>query len=254
MAKNKFYAVAAGRHPDIYDSWDKAKLEVNGYSGAVFQGFPTHDAAEQFMNDHKKNKDVSTVDTAVKEAPAPKKYAGNHANIFVDGSYNDNTGNFGYGVYVEDGADSRIFLGKGKAMYGGRNIEGEIEAATVALQYAARCGKYDSVTVYHDLKHIGEIGDHTWKAGTKYTKDYSELVDKVRMHGLAVDFEHIDGHTGVEGNEYVDKFAKLGCGIPIKQKDRELIAKLSNVEGFLVQRDLPDIPGVENEEQAEMSV
>lgn len=239
MAKNKYYAVTVGRTPGLYTTWDDAKAQVEGFSGAKYKGFPDVESAAKFIAQF--NSGVDAVQQTEEELPK-KVYAGRHTNIFVDGSYNADTNEYGYGVYVDDEKSPKIFSGKGMCQAGGRNIEGEIQAATIALQYAEQCGKYDSVTIYHDLEHIGAIGDHKWKAGTEYTRDYGALVDKIRHNGLAVDFEHVKGHTGVQGNEYVDKLAKIGCGIPLRQGERDLINTLRNVDGFPMTRELPDVP------------
>ncbi|MFH7326787.1 viroplasmin family protein, partial [Desulfurivibrio sp. C05AmB] len=37
--KKKFYAVAAGRVPGIYDNWPQAKAQVDGFAGARYKGF-----------------------------------------------------------------------------------------------------------------------------------------------------------------------------------------------------------------------
>lgn len=60
MAK-RYYAVKVGRIPGIYQTWDEAKAQVNGYSGAIYKSFATLQEADEFMlgsieqtNDNKK--------------------------------------------------------------------------------------------------------------------------------------------------------------------------------------------------------
>ncbi|KZT51160.1 hypothetical protein CALCODRAFT_503850 [Calocera cornea HHB12733] len=48
--KPQFYAVRRGRVPGVYTSWDDTLAQVNGYSGAVHQGFRTREEAEAFVN------------------------------------------------------------------------------------------------------------------------------------------------------------------------------------------------------------
>ena len=52
MAKSKWYAVANGRKPGIYRSWDECKAQTAGFSGAIFKSFKTRDEAEAFMSSH----------------------------------------------------------------------------------------------------------------------------------------------------------------------------------------------------------
>ena len=40
MAK-KYYAVAVGRRPGIYDNWPAAQAQVTGFPGAKYKGFPS---------------------------------------------------------------------------------------------------------------------------------------------------------------------------------------------------------------------
>ena len=49
MAKNKFYAVKRGLVPGIYESWDECKVNVIGFPGAIYKGFPTIKEAEEFL-------------------------------------------------------------------------------------------------------------------------------------------------------------------------------------------------------------
>ena len=81
--------------------------------------------------------------------------------------------------------------------------------------------------------------------------DYGAFVDKVRKSGLAVDFIHTKGHTGIKGNEYVDKLAKMGCDIPLTQSEQKFISQLKDVDGFPKKRELPDLPEMGVETQAE---
>lgn len=58
MTKNKykFYAVARGFKPGIYDSWSGeygAKKQVKGFSNAFFKGFKTRSEAEEWYFDNR---------------------------------------------------------------------------------------------------------------------------------------------------------------------------------------------------------
>jgi len=49
MPKSKWYAVARGRSPGIYQTWDACKAQTAGFSGALFKSFKTHDEAKAFI-------------------------------------------------------------------------------------------------------------------------------------------------------------------------------------------------------------
>lgn len=154
-------------------------------------------------------------------------------HIYVDGSYNADTKNYGYGVYMYRGndADAHIFTGSAPCKANGRNVEGEIQAARVGLQNAKRLGVKEAI-VYHDYQGIGSWGDGDWKANKDYTRDYANFVNNLREMGMSVKFEHVDGHTGDKGNEYVDKLAKIACGVSITASEKAFIRELKDVPGY----------------------
>ncbi|KAG6611048.1 ribonuclease H-like domain-containing protein [Phytophthora cinnamomi] len=47
--KGGYYAVASGREPGVYKSWDSAKAQTNGYSHNQHQRFETHAEANAYM-------------------------------------------------------------------------------------------------------------------------------------------------------------------------------------------------------------
>jgi ATP-dependent DNA helicase PIF1 len=47
--KAKFYAVAAGRKPGVYLTWEDAQQQITSFPGAVFKGFPTQEEAEAYL-------------------------------------------------------------------------------------------------------------------------------------------------------------------------------------------------------------
>ena len=91
MAKKKFYAVARGFKPGIYDSWyggDGAQVQVNGFPDAHFQGFVTRAEAEEWFvknknipsssSKKKKTKPLKS-ETLTKVKPASKKAGSDRA-------------------------------------------------------------------------------------------------------------------------------------------------------------------------------
>eukprot|EP00978_Attheya_sp_CCMP212_P010871 scaffold26424_cov41-Attheya_sp.AAC.1 len=47
-----YYAVAIGRKPGIYQSWGECHTQVNGFSGNLYQGFPSFEEAYNFYITH----------------------------------------------------------------------------------------------------------------------------------------------------------------------------------------------------------
>jgi hypothetical protein len=52
MGKQHYYAVARGRNPGIYTSWDSCKKQVDKFQGNLYKGFPTEEAAAAFLQEH----------------------------------------------------------------------------------------------------------------------------------------------------------------------------------------------------------
>ena len=86
MAKNKFYAVKAGKRPGIYLTWEACKNEVHGFPGAVYKSFPTRAEAERYLEaDGQQPDGLETLSEGSDVA-------------YVDGSYNAATKEYGCGV------------------------------------------------------------------------------------------------------------------------------------------------------------
>ena len=49
-AGNKYYAVANGRIPGIYTTWNECHKQTNEYSGSCHEGFPTLKESITFMS------------------------------------------------------------------------------------------------------------------------------------------------------------------------------------------------------------
>ena len=46
MPKNKYYVVWKGKTPGIYNSWDSCKVEIEGFAGALYKGYPDYPSAQ----------------------------------------------------------------------------------------------------------------------------------------------------------------------------------------------------------------
>ncbi|KAI2685668.1 hypothetical protein DTO013E5_7977 [Penicillium roqueforti] len=49
-APAKYYAVKAGHKPGIYYGWNDCLAQITGFKGAIFQSFPSQEAANAFLN------------------------------------------------------------------------------------------------------------------------------------------------------------------------------------------------------------
>lgn len=54
-----YYAVAKGRKPGIYSTWDQCKAQVHQYAGPIFKKFSSQAEAEHFIEQHTDSKEKS---------------------------------------------------------------------------------------------------------------------------------------------------------------------------------------------------
>lgn len=236
MAKNKHYAVLKGRVPGIYSTWDECKAQVDGFSGAIYKSFSTEEEANKFMHPEEtaaeQPADIAERKPSMDRKPnVIKPNQTKHVDVYVDGSYNPVTKQYGCGIYMIDrytGAKS-VILANGPCIENGRNVEGEVFASVYGAEHAIRNGCKD-MTIHHDYEGIAAWVENkpdnpnkkVWTANKTYTRNYSKHMDALREN-CNIKFEHVYGHTGDVGNECVDLLAKLSCGVDITEKDREYL-------------------------------
>lgn len=90
-SKKKVYAVAHGKKPGLYFSWDETSKQVTGFPGAKFKGFSGVSEAAQFIKQHAP--EVS-LDIEIETPKPPKTLI-----AFVDGAWSAEKGS-GCGIYL----------------------------------------------------------------------------------------------------------------------------------------------------------
>ena len=144
-----------------------------------------------------------------------------HKNfIFVDGSFNSKTKEYGYGgflSYIEpDGTRSEItFSGKGndKELIKLRNIAGELTGVYEGIKLAVSKG-IKNLTIFYDYIGIYAWVYDIWEAKAEYTFMYREdITEMILLDEINIRFVKCKSHTGIDGNEIADKLAKEAVGI-----------------------------------------
>lgn len=244
MAKNKFYAVRIGRVPGVYSTWDEAKAQVDGFKGAVHASFTTKEEATAFMEaeGNSKSSVLEYYDKQIDAGVAPgvnEKLSGgvvsegNHSDepyVFVDGSFNANTKTYGYGGFLRANGRSYPLIGSvsynpddPKNMAEMRNVAGEITGAMAAVKKAESLGLSD-LKILYDYNGIKAWAERDWKTNKPGTQDYANFMRSLDRT-VKVTFEHVDAHTGIEGNEMADVMAKYAVGIPLTKSQEALFDK-----------------------------
>ena len=167
--EKKFYAVKKGKTTGIFQSWDECKKQVDGFSGAEYKSFKTYEEAESYLKDSMDNSANDSTDIP-------------DAEIYVDGSYNDSTKEFSYGMIVLREGKEYKFADKfnDATLSEMHNVAGEIKGAEAAMQYALK-NSLKNIALYHDYEGIAKWCLGQWQAKKEGTKAYKAFYDEIKQ-------------------------------------------------------------------------
>lgn len=205
----KYYAVKKGRQLGIFNTWAECQEQITGFSGAVYKSFSNLADAEAYM-DMGAETVVNTLFEQYNSEPVQK------STDFMDYLQVDEC------VAYVDGSNTNTRVGSGVVMMFGsateredavalRNVAGEINSAMMAMHTAKMLGK-KKITIIYDYAGIEEWATGGWSAKTDMAVGYKRFYDNIKQY-LDVEFVKVKGHTGIEGNEMVDKVAKRMAGV-----------------------------------------
>lgn len=198
MASKKYYGVRAGRVPGVYSNWGQCKQQIDGFPNAIFKSFLTEAEAKAYVNQAAK---ISEVQSDEKHELA--------IDIFVDGSYYKNQYSWAFAVYQGGKvlfADSGV--GEDEEAARMNNVAGELAATVKAIKWA-EANAIKPVMIHHDYMGIAAWAEGSWQAKNKFTQAYVKFIFP---RSSWIRFAKVEGHTGIAGNEFVDKLAKKALG------------------------------------------
>lgn len=133
------------------------------------------------------------------------------ATAYVDGSYNQSTNTYGYGVVLMYKENQHTFKGAGqnKDTAKIRNVAGELLGAMTAIKKAKELGAKEIIICY-DYEGIEKWPTHKWQAKNQYSQSYRDYVNNC---GLKVRFKKVKAHSGECFNEMADSLAKKAVGV-----------------------------------------
>ena len=210
MAK-KYYAVAKGKVPGIYFTWNDCKAQVDHFPGAVYKGFATLQEAENFIQNATGK--VGMAGSQQAELSVEAISTEESLVAYVDGSYDHSQLRYAYGcalvlpeeVVTLNGSDNHpdyVTM---------RNVAGEIMGSEQAVLWAIEHG-YQQITIYYDYEGIEKWANGIWKANKPGTQRYKAFIEAKRQE-IAITFQKVAAHTGVKYNEMADQLAKKALGI-----------------------------------------
>lgn len=201
MAK-KYYAVRKGKVPGIYMTWNDCKSQVDGFSGAEYKSFASLEEAAAFVD----GGSSQNISVDIKDGvPVSDEY---NAIAYVDGSYNNATKEFSYGVVMFHDGKEIYFSQKveDKELAEMRNVAGEIKGAECAMRYAIEHG-CKTLVIYHDYEGIAKWCTGVWKTNKEGTQAYKAYFDSIK-DSIKIDFKKVKGHSGDLYNDKADELAK----------------------------------------------
>ena len=219
----KYYAVKVGKTTGVFETWEECEASVKGYPGALYKSFKSEAEAYAYMGWSGQQLTFDNLDEVQGQSgPLSNEQAPNddmpYSNTVkavadVDGSFNEESGEFGYGVVMfYKGEESHMKGSSDDAdLVDMRNVAGEIQGAMKAMDFAVQ-NEISNITIYHDYLGISKWCSGDWKANKKGTKAYKKFYDQCKKQ-VNITFEKVDAHTGDKYNELADDLAKEAVGI-----------------------------------------
>ena len=219
----KYYAVKVGKVTGVFETWEECEASVKGYPGALYKSFKSEAEAYAYMGWSGQQLTFDNLDEVQGQSgPLSNEQAPNEdmpysntvkAVAYVDGSFNEETKEFGYGVVMfYKGEESHMKGSSDDAdLVDMRNVAGEIQGAMKAMDFAVQ-NEISNLTIYHDYLGISKWCSGDWKANKKGTKAYKMFYDQCKKQ-VNITFEKVDAHTGDKYNELADDLAKEAVGI-----------------------------------------
>lgn len=214
----KVYAIIEGFNSNtnekieniIVDTWAECSKYVKGVKGAKYKSFEDINCAKKYLSEGskllKKGEDC---------------YPEDCLHVYVDGSYNNNTERYSYGVVaVRNGVIEYIYSDSSKdsSKSNLRQIAGELEGAIKGVEYALRKGD-EKVVIFHDYEGVHHHATGFWERREQSSVEYYNRMKELISEGIEVLFVKVDSHTGDLYNELVDEKCKEKLSI---QSDKSI--------------------------------
>ncbi len=220
--KKKYYAVARGRKPGIYEKWygeDGAEVQVSEFPKAIFKGHSCLSDAHEWLKGFGKTEPTAHSELKrPKPTPAPQVKSpkvsprDGKVTIYTDGGCIKNPGPGGYGVVLLRGKHKKELSGGFRLTTNNRM---ELMACIIGLKALKSAS---SVLLYSDSRYvvngITKGWAKRWRANGWMRNEtdralnadlWAQLLDLCDKHSIK--FIWVKGHAGNPQNERCDKLA-----------------------------------------------
>lgn len=231
----------------LYETWDECHKAVNGVKGNKgYKKIKDRQSLFEFVSG-KTGFSVEQIEVLVDISKFPQKDSLNNQEIptksdndttaednfpdiltiYVDGSFNNKTGAYGYGlVAVKNGTVLKEIAeaGHDQEFATQRNVAGEIMGAMMAVEYAKTMDA-DEIVICYDYKGIelwavddsyegirSHSSEKPWKANNNYTQEYKACMLDDQKY-MKIHFKKIKAHSGDKYNDMADMLAKKAVGL-----------------------------------------
>lgn len=226
MPPRKVYAVVKGRKPGIYKNWSDAHAQIEGFSGAVYKGFPSVDEAEEWIKSISSGRTGYGIKRIEESSSKRTEPESGEIMIYTDGGSSGNPGPGGYGIVQVYGEERKEYSGGFRLTTNNRM---ELMGVIVALRKLEH--RDLPVTVCTDSSYvvngINKGWAKSWRKNNWIKSDkkpalnsdlWSELLDLIES--LKVTFIWVKGHAGNPLNERCDELAvsaAKGKNLPVDE-------------------------------------
>lgn len=238
MSRNKYWVLLSEQEePELFTSWPECEKKKRGASRPFWHGFPAKEDAMEFIAGKWRGKPISEEagtwleeykagpgqlkqdtesDTSALSAyliASSEKLPGYCA--YVDGSYDEMSGTYGFGVvFICDGKIEKFYGGgKEKNLADMKNDAGELLACMEAIKYAETLG-WPELTIIYDCEAIRWV--YYGCADRMLAQAASQYIYDIRKK-MEIKVKSIEGysHTSSQGPgiALADKLARKGAGL-----------------------------------------
>ncbi|KAG9246111.1 ribonuclease-like protein H [Calycina marina] len=230
----RFYGVAIGKVPGVYEEWTEAQEQIAGVKGPKYKKFATRKEAEAFVEEHDTTAESKVTTTLPQPSSKRAKIAETskrkdmpsikEVKVYTDGSSLGN-GKIGAqaGVGVFFGDNDRRNVSEPLQGTAQTNQRAELTAVLRALEivplkdniriitdsnYSINC-----VTVWYKswAKNGWQNSKHQDVMNQDIIRSIRALIERRDAGGAQTSFEWIKGHSNHPSNEAADKLAVAGA-------------------------------------------